>query len=882
MHRVRSISIAALGAVLLALVWRGHTDRIATAKAEARAETAARARDLSQQVERVFERVYVGIRTMSRLPGVRSIDRYAKNFDADARTTVQELYNALATDVAMSEVYIVPVDLDPDLLDPVTGEPQEPIITFDELIIGRHAESGHEEHGEAEVEEIEIYEYRLMKQQLAWFKEHAPRENDVKGLDVPALTGQEVVTCDNSRYSPSNPSDADRSGVVYSVPFYGPDGALKGCVSAVFLTSVLYDLLPDGNTSIRNATTGQTITGAGGGAAANNPDAVRADRPEASLPACDVSALRVRDDSAEWVLWHGLTNDDFEARAGVRGARFVTAVWSVASLGLCGALSLAFLRLGRESAAAEARKRELEALVVERTRQFEHSEARARTIIDTAMDAVVTLDDSARVTGWNRMAEVVFGYEAGEASGREASGFLFLPATDSPADISSLLNAARDATDGRAQVDGVRRDGCRFPAEISVSPVTVHGAVMYGLFIRDITGRLRAQEDLRTAREVAEAASRAKSEFLANMSHEIRTPMTAILGFADILRDNTLVEQARLEHIETISRNGEHLLAIINDILDLSKIEAGQMTLETLRVGTRSLVEELAVLLRPRAESKGLTFNVFIDGSAPPSLDTDPTRLKQVLVNLLGNAIKFTAQGAVSLRVVSEPEQPSSLRFEVTDTGIGMTEDQVSRIFRPFSQADPSMSRRFGGTGLGLSISGHLAKRLGGGITVRSQPGQGSTFSLTVGGATSASAQQTTTPTPAPAGTSPTPLAGVRVLLAEDGPDNQRLLGFILRRAGAELDIVENGERAVHAAPLSDPHVVLMDMQMTVLDGYAATAGLRAAGFRRPIIALTAHAMAGEREKCIAAGCDDYLTKPVDRERLIAAVLRWSTEPARG
>jgi PAS domain S-box-containing protein len=398
----------------------------------------------------------------------------------------------------------------------------------------------------------------------------------------------------------------------------------------------------------------------------------------------------------------------------------------------------------------------------------------------------------------------------------------------------------------------------------------------------------RLTAELEDAREMAEAASRSKSEFLANMSHEIRTPMTAIIGYSDLLLERGRHEPDVLDALQIIRRNGEHLLSLINDILDISKIEAGAMTVERIPCSPLRLVEDVASLMRVRATDRGLSLSIEFASPVPERIASDPVRLRQILVNLVGNAIKFTERGGV--RIVLSCEDPAGenprLAFEIVDTGIGMTHEEIDRLFSPFYQADASTSRRYGGTGLGLTISLRLAHLLGGTITVDSTPGEGSTFRATVetgpidgvpmigrrgvgrrrgdSGETRAAAVR----------------FDARVLLAEDGPDNQRLISFLLRKAGATVDVAENGrvarDRALTAWREDRPYdVILMDMQMPDMDGYAATGALREAGYEGPVIALTAHAMSGDREKCLAAGCDDYFAKPIERESLLESVSRW-------
>ncbi|MFH1749255.1 MAG: response regulator [Planctomycetota bacterium] len=401
--------------------------------------------------------------------------------------------------------------------------------------------------------------------------------------------------------------------------------------------------------------------------------------------------------------------------------------------------------------------------------------------------------------------------------------------------------------------------------------------------------------DLAAARDAAEAANRSKSTFLANMSHEIRTPMTAILGFAEQLVQPGLSELERTDAIATINRNGQHLLEIINDILDISKIEAGRMTVEHIASSPCQIVADVASLVQVRADEKGLTFNTEYIGAVPEEIKTDPTRLRQILINLIGNAIKFTKEGGIRLIVSYVGNGYTQyMQFDVLDTGVGMTAEQAAKLFRPFTQADDSTTRKFGGTGLGLAIGKHFAKLLGGDVTVvESRVGVGTRFRATVAAGPLDAAKLVEAPNntlrPARTGQASTPdasadlLSGLRILLAEDSPDNQQLISFILKKAGAEVTVAENGkiaaELALAASAEDHPYdVILMDMQMPVMDGYAAAGMLRRGGYTGPIIALTAYAMEGDRKKCIQAGCDDHATKPIDRDVLLRQVARWARD----
>jgi signal transduction histidine kinase/CheY-like chemotaxis protein len=394
-------------------------------------------------------------------------------------------------------------------------------------------------------------------------------------------------------------------------------------------------------------------------------------------------------------------------------------------------------------------------------------------------------------------------------------------------------------------------------------------------------------QELAGAHAAAEQASAAKSEFLANMSHEIRTPMTAVLGYADVLFEEGNLQQAppqRLDAIITIRRNVRHLLGIINDILDLSKIEAHKLAVEKIACSPGELLQDVRALVAVPADAKGLALELEYTTPIPATIHSDPTRVRQILVNLAGNAIKFTEIGRVRICASYIPGPTPRIRFSIQDTGIGMSEEQIARLFRPFTQADSSSTRIHGGTGLGLTICKRLAELLGGAIEVRSQPSVGSEFALVLPtGPIEGVAMLSAAPSDAERARDAAPAAQARprlsvgVLLAEDGPDNQRLIGHFLRSAGAQVTIAENGRIAVELALQAWQHgepfdVVLMDMQMPEMDGYAATRELRQRGYAGPIIALTAHAMSTDRERCCAAGCDEFETKPVNRDALFAKI----------
>lgn len=396
----------------------------------------------------------------------------------------------------------------------------------------------------------------------------------------------------------------------------------------------------------------------------------------------------------------------------------------------------------------------------------------------------------------------------------------------------------------------------------------------------DISHHKASEEELIKAKEAADAANRAKTAFLANMSHEIRTPLGVVLGFSELLLNTKQSNLERSNCVEAIRRNGQILSSIINDILDLSKIEAGKLEIERTGVSMAELLSELKAVLNLQAMEKGIKLHFTIEGNIPPSIETDPLRLRQILMNIVGNAIKFTEKGFVNVSVEArELENSRKMYFTVTDTGTGIAAEKAKLLFEPFSQADISTTRKFGGSGLGLVLSRKLAQALGGNVALKSTIfGEGSTFEVSIDIGTSIPLEEN--PVEIKRGDTRPQLQGLKVLLVEDSPDNQMLITRFLKLAGARVELAENGLEAVEKSLKGDFDVVLMDIQMPILDGYEATVALRKKGYARPIIALTAHAMKEERERCLANGFDDHVGKPIDRARLIKRLERFASHRA--
>ncbi len=551
------------------------------------------------------------------------------------------------------------------------------------------------------------------------------------------------------------------------------------------------------------------------------------------------------------------------------GSRF-PAVVSVTALRDAQDIIIGYLLIGTDNTArkqVEAEQRKLDQRL--RDQQFY-----TRSLIESNIDALMTTDPAGIITDVNKQMEALTGCTRDELIGAPFKSYFTDPAR-AEAGIKAVLSAKK-VTD--YELTARARDGTETVVSYNATTFYDRDRTLQGVFAaaRDVTERKRVEMELKQAKADAESASRTKSEFLASMSHEIRTPMNAIMGIADLLAKTTLTTEQN-KYVQIFRRAGDNLLNLINDILDLSKVEASQLDLEQTGFSLIDLLDKVTEMVALRAKEKGLILVCEISPDTKTSLVGDPTRLRQVLLNLLGNAIKFTEAGKVVLRVTPETDAavPTALRFTVSDTGIGIQEEQLSRVFERFTQADSSTTRRFGGSGLGLTISKRLVELMGGRIWAESVVETGSVFSFVVPFEIWAGAeQQTVSPIDAP---SDALQPALRILLAEDSADNCIITMAYLEDTPHQVDIAETGAIACEMFAANHYDLVLMDRQMPVMDGLTATRKIRAwekanGRLPTPIIALTASALKGDREKCLAAGCTAFLTKPIKQEVLLGAI----------
>jgi PAS domain S-box-containing protein len=508
---------------------------------------------------------------------------------------------------------------------------------------------------------------------------------------------------------------------------------------------------------------------------------------------------------------------------------------------------------------------------------------RVRTAFDTLAEGVLVLDPQGSVVLANQAFVDIVGGDAEALVGKRAETLGWSQPAGASADDTPWAALKGDGLARRNVLLHLSdQNGKRRSFMVNGSPVPGAGGKPAGMLVSldDVTALEEQEIQLRQARDAAEQANRAKSDFLANMSHEIRTPMNAILGFTELLRRGWQQDPKDTQrHLDTILGSGKHLLALINDILDLSKVEAGKLEIEAVHCKVHEVVHEVVDIMRVRADQSGVNLLLEFPDTMPETLATDASRLRQVVTNLVGNALKFTARGAVTVRVYLGPDsERARLHIDISDTGIGIPTNKLEAIFEPFVQAEASTTRQFGGTGLGLAISRRFARALGGDIVATSVPGQGSTFHVSV---------QVAEPDPFAEWLTPEQLgqrqaaaagaeSGLRwhfepatVLVVDDGVENRELVRLVLESSGLTVVEAQDGAVALTQVAATHPALVLMDVQMPVMDGYTATRRLREQGYTAPVLALTANAMKGFESEIDAAGFTGYLTKPVNIDALL-------------
>ncbi len=519
------------------------------------------------------------------------------------------------------------------------------------------------------------------------------------------------------------------------------------------------------------------------------------------------------------------------------------------------------------------------------SRVHEENAARYRAVLDTAVDAIIVANQQGKVQSFNRAAEQIFGYSAEEVIGRNISRFMPIGVRENH---DGYLAHYRKTGERKIigigrEVKGLRKDGIEVPLELSIAEWTdAKGARYFTGIMRDVTQRYQHEQELEKAREEAiqarrdaEAANQAKTDFLAVISHEIRTPLTSISGYADLLSNTQDLSADQSRYVELIRAANAALLTVVNDVLDFSKVQAGHMELEKQPFSPKALVHDTLAILRPMAEVKRLRLHYTLAPDVPLWLEGDCNRLRQILMNLLNNAIKFTSEGSIHVEMRLNEGERANIQFRVSDTGTGIPEDKQQRLFKRFSQADSSISRQYGGTGLGLAICKSLVELMDGDIGIKSSPGKGTQIRFNVHLPIAEAPTEIYRPRIGAMGQA---TSSERLLLVDDLDTNREIASAYLSRAGYDVDLAESAPKAIRMLQRQDYDLVLMDIQMPDMDGIAATRCIRSMGERIrnvPIIAMTGNVLPEQINAFIAAGMNDHVAKPINPDQLISSVKRW-------
>jgi PAS domain S-box-containing protein len=608
----------------------------------------------------------------------------------------------------------------------------------------------------------------------------------------------------------------------------------------------------------------------------------------ADLAARAGASISLHIDGAETCLWGRLIALDDTGRWLFLGEPLPRSCVEGAAKSRAAADPVADLQMALDA----QRKAFAELEMVTRRLRSQEIESRKLALIAARTDNAVILTNRSGLIEWvNTGFERLTGWNLPDVLGRKPGDFLQGPDSD-PAVILQMRHAIARGAPFRVEMVNYHRTQHPYWIHIDAQPIfnEVGELTHYMAIERDISAERAAAQALRDALDHAESANQLKSRFLASVSHELRTPLTAILGFAGLIDRPFASPNDRGHWAAAIRRNGEHLLALLNDILDLSKIEAGQMTLSSTPTDPLALIEDAVAVIRPMADERGLSLTLDLPDDLPATISTDRLRFQQIILNLLTNAVKYTETGGIVVAVLLDNALPGSatLTISVIDTGMGIPADVRHLLFSPFRRLHQDSPGRIAGVGLGLSIAQKLARLLGGEIQVQSQVGTGSTFSLVLplGLEEAMALRAVNTPVPAepyrrgpPA---PQSLQGLRVLLIEDGEENQELVSILLAEQGAYVTCADNGllgvELVMSSIAADQPFdAILMDMMMPVMDGYTATGELRRQGVTTPIIALTAHAMSDDRQRCLSVGCNDYVSKPIVEAQLFGAITALAT-----
>jgi len=834
---------------------------------------------LANQIESQFQIPYQGLKTIARMPSVKQLYSGNKNQQTLAKRDAQEIYNLLHSLTQLTEIYILPKAFDPDHIDPNTEINYSPTITLDEYIPGDMTKHKKSESTDTKIEDSRIFEYREMAQHLSWMQKNASNESDIDTKNYPSLISKEIITFSNSDFSFADANYQNKMGLIYSVPFYTTTEQLAGSIVGVFLTQNLRKLIPNDNYVLYNASVDFKVSSQSAdhllsslpwiGNGESNPNLIYSNNIRLTLP----------DTQGDWRLWVGSQDDEFWNSPQVISAKRFSIMAQIATVLLAISLAIIIRMQLMQGRFAKGQNAVLEYKVTQHSIALEQSEAKFSSVLVNAAQSIIIIDSNGLVETFNKAAESIFGYTAEEIVGQPI-GILMPRLTNKPP--SHYLEKYRGLVNAKTlnkqhELLGVHKDNTTFFAELHLNELSFHDMKLYTCIVRDISAYKTAEQATQAAKEEAEQSSRTKSEFLANMSHELRTPLNAIIGYCELLIDETK-QTGNSEYasdLNNIHTSGYHLLNLINSILDLSKIEAGKMELFLEHFDLLPTIEDAVTKIRPLSVKNNN--NIVLDISNNLGLMyADTTKVQQIILNLLGNANKFTENGEISIYVEQIVRHGVDwLQLLVTDTGIGMSQEQLHTLFTEFSQGDSSTTKKYGGTGLGLAITQQFCEMMGGTVKANSVKGQGSCFIVQL---PMAVIGDNIDPTLVRFndqdgyGTARTKIS--RVLIIGDNKQSTALISSFLLREGFYADLAHSVSEAISFAKKTPPDMVVIDENSVKMNDLFDINAIKQSPELKdlPLVMLT---QSENEDLASAIGVKDFLPKPIQRNRILDVVFKY-------